>query len=186
MADLRLAPFTIKNKKREGISFEKSLLSAATGEHCLLRGIYYTNMYICIAKKLIWYRGFWIAALEKRETGDFRWTRQGVWLRRIFFFSFLQPLQFLPRWTRNSFYAIRWYVTRKFCVWRRSSVVSVVVESLPLSFAGRSSRKSNRPRGDQECILESCLKKRRRKKEEENELVSPMQRFIFLEDFIIE
>lgn len=185
MADLRLAPFTIKNKKREGISFEKSLLSAATGEHCLLRGIYYTNMYIRIAK-LILYRGFWIAALEKRETGDFRWTRQGVWLRRIFFFSFLQPLQFLPRWTRNSFYAIRWYVTRKFCVWRRSSVVSVVVESLPLSFAGRSSRKSNRPRGNQERILESCLKKRRRKKEEENELVSPMQRFIFLEDFIIE
>lgn len=57
MADLRRAPFTIKNKKREGISFEKSLLSAATGEHCLLRGIYYTNMYIRIAK-LILYRGF--------------------------------------------------------------------------------------------------------------------------------
>lgn len=87
-----------------------------------------TYIYIYITK-LILHRGFWIAALEKQETSVLRVEVSGSGESVIFSpFSLLQPLQFLPRWTRNSFYAIRWYVTRKFCVWRRSSVVSAVVE----------------------------------------------------------
>lgn len=39
---------SIKKKKQEGISFEKSLLSVATGEHCLVCSIYYTYIYIYI------------------------------------------------------------------------------------------------------------------------------------------
>lgn len=64
---------SIKKKKQEGISFEKSLLSVATGEHCLVCSIYYTYIYIYISRN--W---FWIAALEERETGNFRSPRRRV------------------------------------------------------------------------------------------------------------
>lgn len=119
---------SIKKKKQEGISFEKSLLSVATGEHCLVCSIYYT--YIYIYHEIDSESRPWKNA--KQETSVLRVdaSRCLAPANLAFFLLpfFLQPLQFLPRWARNSFYAIRWYVTRKFCVWRGSSVVSVVVE----------------------------------------------------------